>query len=188
MCPLETRLVCVSVNMCSCVLGGNVNTQRYAFGACKCVAFLCCRYHLYTMYPSFVATWFVRDLKLVRPLSEPTCLCERLLPFSLNGRQLSQMRVFHPKGKEVTGQLAISVQRPLLPWWHGGTWWTDRWWEHWVLSKSVTMKERVAVLLVLWCDYHRYGGGSGCRPSHAGVTWAQIELSVEAKFYNALAG
>lgn len=57
-----------------------------------------------------------------------------------------------------------------------------------MLSKSVTMKERVAVLLVLWCDYRRYGGGSGCRPSHAGVTWAQIELSVEAKFYNALAG
>lgn len=49
------------------------------------------------------------------------------------------------------------------------------------------MKERVAVPLVLWCDSRRYGGGSGCRPSHAGVTWAQIELSVEAKFYDALA-
>lgn len=56
-------------------------------------------------------------------------------------------------------------------------------------SKSVTMKERVAVLLlVLWCDNRGYGGGSGCRPGHAGVTWAQIELSVEANFYDALAG
>lgn len=44
------------------------------------------------------------------------------------------------------------------------------------------------MLLVLWCDNRRYGGGSGCRPSHAGVTWAQIELSAEAKFYDALAG
>lgn len=50
------------------------------------------------------------------------------------------------------------------------------------------MKERVAVLLVLWCDNRRYGGGSGRRPTHAGVARAQIELSVEAKFYDALEG
>lgn len=57
-----------------------------------------------------------------------------------------------------------------------------------MLSKSVTMKKRVAVLLVLWCDNRRYGGGSGCRPSHAAATRAQIELSVEAKFDDDLAG
>lgn len=56
------------------------------------------------------------------------------------------------------------------------------------LNLSQWRREHVAVLLVLWwCDNRRYGGGSGCRPSHAGVTWAQIELSVEAKFYDALA-
>lgn len=44
-----------------------------------------------------------------------------------------------------------------------------------MLSKSVTMKERVAGLLVLWCDNHRDGGGSGCWPGCAGVIRAQIE-------------
>lgn len=57
-----------------------------------------------------------------------------------------------------------------------------------MLSKSVTMKESVTVLLVLWCDNRRYGGGSGCMPGHAGVRWAQIELRAEAKLYDALAG
>lgn len=57
--------------------------------------------------------------------------------------------------------------------------------ECWALSKSVTVKERVAVLLVSWCDNHRYGGVSGCRPSHAGVALALTELSVEAKFFDA---
>lgn len=48
--------------------------------------------------------------------------------------------------------------------------------------------ERVAVRLVLCCDNRRYEGGSGFGPGRAGVTWAQIELSAEAKFCDALAG
>lgn len=57
-----------------------------------------------------------------------------------------------------------------------------------MLSKSVTMNERVAVPLVLeWCDSLGYGGGSGCRPSHDGIPWAQIERSAEARLNDAIA-